>query len=221
MQYFYHFRFPVSNRILANRPISTNAAELNRLTKPTIKKPCKTTKNCYNFLSLSPLRVLPSFSSSEHGHVVAASSSSASSSGAATGGVSRYYCKYPPSPVPRSRPDHRLNQFLSRSCEILDTPKFSPTTPRSEPRRKLNLLVPWSSSSQSTTDLRRIERHLHPAAAAERPEPPPSSAAPPNERANWWTELSTTLSKAGTMWHKVNRNWFRRTSTCPKQERYL
>lgn len=50
MQYFYHFRFPVSNRILANRPISTNAAELNRLTKPTIKK---TLQNNKKLLQLS------------------------------------------------------------------------------------------------------------------------------------------------------------------------
>ncbi|XP_021695760.1 syntaxin-1A isoform X2 [Aedes aegypti] len=143
-------------------------------------------------------RVLPSFSSSEHGHVVAASSSSASSG---AGGATRY-SKYPPSPVPR------LNRSQSRSCEILTTPKFPP-------RRKLNLLAPPPSSSsslsaaksQSTADL----RHLHPATTA--------SGPTSNERANWWTELSTTLSKAGTMWHKVNRNWFRRTSTCPKQER--
>lgn len=49
MQYFYHFRFPVSNRILANRPISTNAAELNQLTNPTIKNLVKQQKTATTF----------------------------------------------------------------------------------------------------------------------------------------------------------------------------
>lgn len=160
-------------------------------------------------LSLFLLRILPSFSSSEPGPVAAASSSSCSSSSTATGGGSRY-CKYPPSPARSSR-NNRLNRSQSRSCEILTTPKLpkSNRTPQ-PPRRKMNLLAVASPSakSQSTADLRTV---------TERPESTPS----PYERANWWTEWSTMLSKAGTMWHKVNRNWFRRTSTSPKQERYL
>lgn len=156
-------------------------------------------------LSLFLLRILPSFSSSEHGPVAAASSSSST----ATGGGSRY-CKYPPSPAHSSR-NNRLNRSQSRSCEILTTPKppKSNRTPQ-PPRRKMNLLAVASPSakSQSTADLRTV---------TERPESSPL----PYERAIWWTEWSTMLSKAGTMWQKVNSNWFRRTSTCPKQERYL
>lgn len=180
------------------------------MVKPTKTKPRQQQQLLQLSLSSFLLRILPSFSSSEHGHVAAASSSSSSSS-AATGGGSRY-CKYPPSPAPpaRSSRNNRLNRSHSRSCEILTTPK-SPKSNRTPqpPRRKMNLLAVASPSakSQSTADLRTI---------TERPE---SSSLSPNERAIWWTELSTMLSKAGTMWHKVNRNWFRRRSTCPKQER--
>lgn len=145
--------------------------------------------------------------------MAADSSHSSASSSAATGGGSRYY-NLPPSPAPSAHfaRNNRLNRSHSRSCEILTTPKCpkSNRTPQ-PPRRKMNLLAVASSSakSHSTADLRTI---------TERPQ---LSSLSPHERANWWTELSTMLSKAGTMWHKVNRNWFRRTSTCPKQERYL